>query len=151
MKRPSVKEMCDAIDGVWLELRFHVKAADFRARLQTHRKVCIVREWTNLALIWERYRDDAHASALHFKMFPHVYGESTPEMVARFEGLAAGEYRRKAAQWRGYVEWVWANDLPSDVDAYDPTHTQSELDADEPDRWAGVRLADYTDRVAGWR
>jgi hypothetical protein len=144
---PSAKDMCTAIMGVWLDLRIHVKARDFSARLQTHRKECIVRDWTNLALVWERYERDARQAWKHFKAHPEVYGASTPEMIDRFKSVER-EHGKAVRKWRAYVDWVWANDLPPDVVAYDPTGHGSEYDADDPDRWAAVRGADLAER---WR
>jgi hypothetical protein len=147
MRKPSVKEMQDAVMGQWLRLRMYARAADFRARLTTHRRECIAYDWENLALIWERYRDEARTTWQHFKCRPEVYGASTPEMIARSKALEK-EYGAKAALWRAYVEWVRTHDLPREVEEYDPTTKQGELDADEPDRWAGVRLADFSARLA---
>lgn len=146
--KPKVKDAQDAIMGEWLRLSMYVKATDFRARLQTHRRECLVYHWDNLSAVWERYACEARRAWKHFKARPRVYGESTPEMIERFKVLEK-EHGAVAARWRAFADWArTAPELPAEVLAYDPTGKTSDLDADEPDRWNAVRGADLAERLA---
>jgi hypothetical protein len=136
--------MRQALREVWLYYRSQVRRADFLRALRGHEREALVRLWGELELVWAKHRDDAARAANHFEANPRVYGKSTPEMVARFRGLAKGKYGKAASKWRAWREWAQTVDrLPKGILGYDPTCKSDcvEFSPDDVDGWAPVRRA----------
>ena len=125
--KKDVKIMCQAISTFWLinrplgdSLAAHQRAlARVREYLSERREevVCVgIADLADLAA--ERARKDQEA-ADHFRSHPEVYGEGTPEMIARFEELAA-ESRGDVARAEKLVAKIHAEGLPPEVVGFDP-------------------------------
>lgn len=153
MGSPTLKDMHAAIRDVWVHYRASVRRTDFLAALRGRERQTLVRSWGEMEAIWTRYRDEASHAADHFEANPHVYGASTPEMIARFRGLAKGEYGKASRKWREWREWAETARLPTSLRGYDPTTPADVVDfsPDEADLWAPVIAVSATehDRALG--
>ena len=95
-------------------------AAAVRDALTPEARACIVINGLTAGLSREQERAQSDAdTAKHFAAHPGIYRDSTPEMIARFEGLA--EESRKAARYIAtLIARVEREPLPAEVLAYDP-------------------------------
>ncbi len=59
---------------------------------------------------------------MHYREHPEVYGDSTPEMIDRFTGLAA-ESRKDVARADALLAKIAAHGLPAEVVDFDPFAT----------------------------
>jgi hypothetical protein len=75
------------------------------------------------AMFSERETKDREA-AEHFRTHPNIYGDSTPEMIERFTGLAA-DAAKAGRKLDAIVKHVETEPLPDDVATYQPTMRRS--------------------------
>ncbi len=119
----EIKAMTGAIDSTLYTMGGPEPRDGFRdqftALLATQRTE-VVREGIGMlrGIAAEREKKDADA-AVHFRVHPEVYGDSTPEMIERFTGLAE-EARKDVARADALLAKIEASGLPAEVVGYDP-------------------------------
>ena len=119
--KKQIDAMRSAIAGAWLTLRdMGLRAEAFRAGLP-EKRLDLVLGGVRERITWHEQRAaDEQSTAEHFRAHPAIYGNATPEMIARFEALAVT--RDKGAAWyRAPLERVEREGLPPEIVAYDPT------------------------------
>lgn len=121
MTKRQTAAMQSAIMGAWLNLRdMGLRVESFRAALPGKR-FDIVLGGIRERVAWHEQRaQESRATAAHFAAHPEIYGDATPEMIARFEASAA-KYDKGVAWFRALEQRVLADGLPTEVAAYDPT------------------------------
>lgn len=119
--KKQIKALQSAIMGVWLSLRDMRMPAAVFSRVLAEKRLDVALNGVRERITWhEWHAQEGRASADHFRVHPSVYGNSTPEVIARFEAKAA-KYDKGAAWFRALEQRVLTDGLPAEVAEYDPT------------------------------
>jgi hypothetical protein len=125
--KKDIKTLCQTISTFWLcnrplgdSYEQTMKAiASMRQFLEKHRKEVVIGGISELqAIAMERAKEDQDTTD-HFALHPNVYGKSTPEMIKRFSDLAA-ENRKDVEKAKSLIARIKAEELPPEVEAFDP-------------------------------
>ena len=134
---PTLKDMKTALVGVWLGANLHVAPRRFMAMVRDRIRQAIAHDWSGLACIqWDYVRKEREFVA-HLKKNPEIYGDSTPEMIERFEKLAR-EHLKKAGIYWAWCGWIRCAEIPKELFEFDMTGS----------RW-GPSGSDWTPRDEG--
>ncbi|MBX3203990.1 MAG: hypothetical protein KF764_02915 [Labilithrix sp.] len=118
--RRDLAEMRDAIEFASLyyrpirgdfDTRPDTYPERFQAFLEANRKRVVLWGIENRRLMFEGRATEQRKTAEHFRAHPGIYGDATPEMIARFEGLAS-ESTKEADFYAGLVARVEAHGIP---------------------------------------
>jgi hypothetical protein len=126
MPLPSERELMDAIQGVWLEVRYSVGPTRFREYLRGREKACILRNYRQLEEVWRRYE------------------KSLATEPARRE---AG---KTAAKYVALQRVVASMTLPASVTTYDPT-LKGDIGIGDPPKPGIVDPDFFWDELAQYR
>lgn len=121
IKLPNEKALKQAILFVWLGERWFMHADDFYKLLRERPRDVINHNYRTLEMLRRKWATDNLSSAQHFRDNPHVYGSSTPEMIARCEALAE-QYIKQAEKYARIQLAVATQPLPDSVLQYTPVH-----------------------------
>jgi len=134
---PTLKDMETALVGVWLGHNLHVAPLHFRAIMRVRAREAIASDWAGLAGIQWNYVREERKFVEHLKTHPEVYGDSTPEMIERFEKLARGHLKKAGIYW-AWCGWIRCTEIPRELLEFDMTGS----------RW-GPSGSDWTPRDEG--
>lgn len=122
--KKQIEAMRSAIIGAWLSLRDMGMPAEVFSRALAEKRSSVVLGGLRERIAWHQsHVAESRGTAQHFRAHPEVYGQSTPEMIERFE-VAAAKYDKGAAWFRVLEQRVESDGLPPEVIVYDPTVTK---------------------------
>lgn len=112
--KKDIKAVAQALVGFHLTNRLWIPGEVLRVRVEANAAAVASSELDAFAAMLTERAQKNEDAARHFERHPSIYGDATPEMIARFDGLAK-EDQKSADKARALAARVRAEGAPADA------------------------------------
>lgn len=117
--KTALRALTQQIDMFVLSNRLYVPTDAIRRDVEARRLEITLSGLRGFAAMLSERAESSRGTARHAEANPHIWGDSTPEMIERFSVLAKGE-QKDADKCAALVARLEAVGLPAEVATYFP-------------------------------